>query len=285
MLAALASGAHGASLRFLVMGDWGGQGKAPYTEAGQRQAAEGMGHVAGALGAQFGFGLGDNFYSAGIPTDEHDARFRETFEDVYTAPSLQIPFYMVVGNHDHGGNVTAQVAYSQHSARWRMPGLWYSFSQHFEAESTSRTITVDFVMIDTVTLSGNTDDNRNPFDQPPGPANPLRADDQWTFIEQQLAASKADYLWVGGHYPGTCAVCQSLSVAAHILSMLWYRTVWSGCSHGPTKKLVDKLKPLLIKYGATGYMCGHDHCQSYIVDEKIHYVLTGNGDNCCYKVH
>ena len=29
-------------------------------------------------------------------------RFKKTFEDVYTAPSLQnIPFHVIAGNHDH----------------------------------------------------------------------------------------------------------------------------------------------------------------------------------------
>jgi acid phosphatase/tartrate-resistant acid phosphatase type 5 len=36
---------------------------------------------------------------------------------------------------------------------------------------------------------------------------------------------------VGGHYP-----------------------VWSGCSHGPDATLQAKLKPLLEKYHASGYM-------------------------------
>ena len=50
---------------------------------------------------------------------------------------------------------------------------------------------------------------------------------------------------VGGHYP-----------------------VWTGCAHAPTPVLVAKLKPLLEKYHATGYMCGHDHCEEYI-DEGL----------------
>jgi hypothetical protein len=44
-------------------------------------------------------------------------------------------------------------------------------------------------------------------------------------IENTLAASTADFLIVGGHYP-----------------------VWSVCEHGPTTVLVNQLKPLLEKY-------------------------------------
>jgi hypothetical protein len=79
------------------------------------------------------------------------------------------------------------------------------------------------------------------------------ADDQWTWIQQTLANSTADYLWVTGHYP-----------------------VWSVCEHGPTQQLVDQLKPMLEQYKVTGYASGHDHCLEYL-DEGLGvvYVLSG----------
>jgi tartrate-resistant acid phosphatase type 5 len=80
------------------------------------------------------------------------------------------------------------------------------------------------------------------------PGSPLPEDAptkkaQLEWLEAQMAASTADYLWVGGHYP-----------------------VWSGCEHGNTLELHVDLKPLLEKYHATGYMSGHDHCEEYIDD-------------------
>ncbi|EGD77126.1 type 5 acid phosphatase [Salpingoeca rosetta] len=219
-----------------------------------------MAKVAKDINAQFVLALGDNFYTTGIQGDEHNFRFRATFEDVYTDDSLQIPFYVVAGNHDHLGNITAQIEYSKISSRWTMPDTHYKRTFSFNSGKGGNT-TLDLIMIDTVLLAGNSDLLPDKFGELPGPADPELAETQWQFIEQSIKESTADYLWVGGHYP-----------------------VWSGCSHGPTAVLVLRLKPLLEQYNATGYVCGHDHCLEHIDEGKGPvYVLTGAGDNCCYK--
>jgi hypothetical protein len=103
------------------------------------------------------------------------------------------------------------------------------------------------LLFDTVIGLGNSDDNEDKFSQLPGPADPPAAAAQWAWLEAAMANSTAEYLWVGGHYP-----------------------VWSACSHGPTQGLVQKLKPMLEKYGAH-YMSGHDHCMVH----KTHTLCIG----------
>ena len=70
-----------------------------------------------------------------------------------------------------------------------------------------------------------------------GPEDWLLAEEQWAWLETELAASSEfDYLLVGGHFP-----------------------VWSIAEHGPTSQLVERLKPLLEKYDVSAYINGHDH--------------------------
>ena len=57
-------------------------------------------------------------YSGTIVYFIGDILQQETFESVYSSPSLQIPWYLIAGNHDHIGNVSAQIEYSKHSHRW-----------------------------------------------------------------------------------------------------------------------------------------------------------------------
>jgi len=227
----LISGSHGLdSLRTFIIGDWGGIDTKPYTTLYERSTAEQMGKMADLYGPQYIFALGDNFYYHGVK-DEHDFRFNVTFESVYTAKSLQVPWHIVAGNHDHYGNATAQIEYSKYSERWNFPSLYYY--KEYEIDAAGHKL--GMVYIDTVTLCGNTQDDQV-YDQPQGPIDQDFANEQWDFIDKSLAASKADYLFVAGHFP-----------------------IFSIAEHGPTKCLVDGLQPLLEKYNANGYMCGHDH--------------------------
>ena len=56
----------------------------------------------------------------------HDPRFNLTFERTYSDKSLQIPWYMIAGNHDHKKNVSAQIAYTKVSERWMFPDFFYT---------------------------------------------------------------------------------------------------------------------------------------------------------------
>lgn len=244
--------------RFVAIGDWGGQSSSPYYNAPEMATAVAMGNFTQRNPVDFVLALGDNYYDDGIPGDATSYRFKDTFEDVFTAPTLQgMPYFAVLGNHDYLGNYTAEVAYTELSARWEMPSTYYTQVIQYNGSNGSP-FTLQLVAIDTVELAGLTS-GEDPTEQPPGPADQVRAQTQIQWIQQTLSTSSADILLVIGHYP-----------------------VFSGCSHGPTLILDLELEPLLEQYGAH-YFSGHDHCQEYMEYKNVSYILTGVGHGCCYS--
>lgn len=104
---------------FVALGDWGRRG-----DIVQRGVAQGMALAAHEIESRFVIAAGDNFYPGGVAsvTDPH---WKQSFEDVYTDAALRTPWYPALGNHDYRGVPQAQVAYTGHSRRWRMPGRYY----------------------------------------------------------------------------------------------------------------------------------------------------------------
>ncbi|XP_065809844.1 tartrate-resistant acid phosphatase type 5a isoform X2 [Labrus bergylta] len=242
------NGTNRTSIKFLAVGDWGGVPYCPYVTAVQKATSREMSKVAEQMGADFVLALGDNFYFRGVDNvDSH--RFKDTFESVYTSESLNIPWYVLAGNHDHAGNVKAQIEYSKISDRWNFPSYYYELNFHIP--NTGKTLTI--IMLDTVMLCGNSNDFLD--QKPKGPRNVSDANRQLVWLQERLALNKADFLLVAGHYP-----------------------VWSVSEHGPTKCLLQKLHPLLNKYKATAYLCGHDHNLQYIEESGVGYVVSGAGN-------
>ncbi|KAF4347975.1 hypothetical protein G4B88_020981 [Cannabis sativa] len=68
-----------------------------------------MGIIGEKLDIDFVISTGDNFYESGL-NGVDDPAFQESFTNIYTAPSLQKPWYTVLGNHDYRGDVEAQLS-------------------------------------------------------------------------------------------------------------------------------------------------------------------------------
>jgi tartrate-resistant acid phosphatase type 5 len=115
------------------------------------------------------------------------------------------------------------------------------------------------IMIDTILMCGNSgfdwETDKTPKFKSAHEAR--QSDSYWEWLEDELIASQDyPYVLVAGHFP-----------------------VWSIAEHGPTKCLVDRLRPLLHKYKVSTYMCGHDHNLQHISDtflnHTVEYVLSG----------
>lgn len=253
------------SLQILTLGDWGGQLTDPYYTQQQVDDAAGMAIVGKKVGVDYVLALGDNFYMKGIPDDVNSIRFQATWNKVYTQDALQVPWFVIAGNHDHYGNVTAQIAYSDVDKRWNYPNNWYTQSWSFSGSEGGDDYHVDVIFFDAVVLAGDSyyDEENDVAYASQGPLDEDLAKDQWAFIEKALNESTADFLFLASHYP-----------------------VYSVCTHGPTGQLVRDLVPLMKAANVTGYLSGHDHCLNHFeVEGEPAYILTGNGHDCCYSVH
>lgn len=118
-----------------------------------------------------------------------------------------------------------------------------------------------FLFIDTVLMCGNTGHDfvhTEPIFE--SSEAELASDSYFAGLERELQGistdEEVDYLFVAGHFP-----------------------VWSIAEHGPTKCLVDRLRPLLHKYNVSAYLSGHDHNLQHIqdtyLDTKVDYILSG----------
>jgi acid phosphatase len=238
------AGAREAGLNFLAVGDWGREGAFHQADVAAR-----MGETASALNARFVISVGDNFYEDGV-TGLDDPQWKASFEDVYSAPSLQVPWYVALGNHDYHGNSQAQIDYTARSRRWRLPARWHALSQ--TAPDGTR---VDIFVLDTSPLiSGYYADG----------AKKVKVAGQDTaaqlaWFDAALAASRADWKIVVGHHP------------------VWPQRESSDGGEGPLPDMLAKVDPILRRHAIPLYLNGHDHDLQHVAVGPTHYVCTGAG--------
>jgi acid phosphatase len=226
-----------ASISFLVVGDWG----KPDMSTNAMEVASRMEKQAEAIDVAFVISTGDNFYERGVASTG-DPLWQTAFEDVYSAPALQVPWYVVLGNHDYNGTPDAELAYALRSRRWNMPARYY-VEQQVLADGTR----ADFFFLDTNMLVDVNLGNRW-FDAG------ADAQEQLEWLDTMLAASPAAWKFVVGHHP-----------------------IYSGGEHGNSQALIDGVLPLLKQHAVQVYINGHDHDLEHIEREGIHFLTSGGG--------
>lgn len=227
---------------FLALGDWGREGARDQTAV-----AAAMAQAASEVGSRFVLSAGDNFYPGGVRS-VRDKHWKESFEDVYSAESLQTPWYSALGNHDYRGKPGAQIRYSAHSRRWNMPHRYYQVDRRVLPDD------LDIFVLDTTPMVGGVGEGIVRLSlgriSIPDPA------EQLVWLDAQLAKSRAGWKVVVGHHP-----------------------IRSGGKHGGSGELKERLEPMLVRYGVQAYICGHDHTLQHVQAGGLHHICTGAGSS------
>jgi len=231
------------ALNFILMGDWGRNG-----EDHQKQVAEQMGKTAADASADFIIAAGDNFYPLGV-ISEYDPLWRYSFEDIYTAFSLQWDWYPVLGNHDYGSNPDAQVAYSKISRRWKMPSRYYSKKFNINGDTTQQVL---IAFIDTTPLI------KNYYSTTSHAVHGQDSTEQKQWLEKTLADSSPNIKWkfVVGHHP-------------------MYTGSDKRRESNDTKGMRRSLESMFKKYNVDAYLAGHDHSLQHIVVDQLDHFVSG----------
>ena len=230
------------ALNFLVIGDWGRKG-----DYHQQFVADRMEEASKTLDAEFVIALGDNFYPNGVASID-DSNWMASFENIYKGYHLEIPWHVVLGNHDYRGNPQAQIDYTNKSQRWHMPSRYYDYD--FEDEDTG--LNVNFLFLDTC-----------PFEKKyyteAAYVNVKTQDStqQIKWIDSIIATKpKADWTIFSGHHP-----------------------LYSGGKRiEDTEQIRNSLQPILKRSNVDAYFAGHEHDLQYIKPQgKTHHFISGAG--------
>ncbi len=226
---------------FVAIGDWGRGG-----DRDQIAIAQAMAQAATELHSRFVISVGDNFYPAGVQSAD-DPQWRTSFENVYTHPALQTPWYAALGNHDYRGHAPAQVAYAKRGGRWRMPAASYVVGS-----ADLGIPDLNLFVLDTTPLVGDHDEAAMRLLH--GRIGLPAPDAQMTWFREALKASRANWKIVVGHHP-----------------------IYSGGHHGSSSLLASRLEPLFKAHGVNAYLCGHDHVLQHIQRDGVAHICTGAG--------
>jgi tartrate-resistant acid phosphatase type 5 len=202
--------------------------------------------------------LGDNWYGA-LEGGANSPRWKEQFEDVYTAQDFPCPAYAILGNHDYQmfpmSKVDAELEYARSGkSRFTMPGRWYTF------EFPAKNPLVTFIALDSNVphADGSTGHGRD------FTLTAQQHAEQLAWLEAQLKRPRSTpYLVVMAHHP-----------------------VYSDGPHGDHATLIRDWDPLFRKYGVQLYLAGHDHDLQHLEFEghPTSFFLSGGGGADLYNL-
>lgn len=214
----------------------------------QKPIAELMGRMAETVGIECVAAIGDVHHFEGVRSTT-DPLWMTNYELIYSHPELMLHWYPTLGNHEYRGNTQAVLDYAKVSARWTMPGRYYT--KVLEDGG----VTVRLVFVDTTPMI---DKYRNDTEKYPD-AGRQDYTRQLQWADSVLSAAKEDWVIVLGHHPIYADTGKDTSERSDMQQRL--------------NKVLTKHKNVAM------YVCGHIHNFQHIRKPgcDIDYVVNTSG--------
>ncbi|CAG8525385.1 13014_t:CDS:2 [Funneliformis mosseae] len=249
-------------LDFLTFGDWSYAKVEEGQEVGnQTKVANVMMKWGESYHSDFVLSVGGNFDEdhEGV-LSVHDEKWNTTWKDVYKGRLAEIPWYIIGGNHDWYGNITAQIDYSlNNDSRFFFPSTFYVRESYFGGSHETKVawihIDTDIFYYDPKELNDTERLHMKQNFEKFGWDNMQTIEDKLKWIEDKLIEQrKTKWIFVVGHHPliGKCL------------------------DHYQMKKL----RSLFEKYRVAAYFAGHNHVlelETTKFNQPVTYFISGAG--------
>jgi predicted MPP superfamily phosphohydrolase len=208
---------------------------------------------------------GDNFYWCGLENTS-DYQIEIDFVRPYDAKELDVTWYSILGNHEYGYNVQAQIDYAKMNKKWVMDDRYYT-----RRVTLAKGHFVTFIFIDTSPCIADYRSTNNKYWDPCGSMYPTCSLDSGT-----------------DDFEGKCGFHENIMTQSCDTQFAWFKAQlakvpkddWLIISGHHAADEIDVLDftGAMQEHGFDLYLNGHAHTLShYAVDGKGAYVTSGAG--------
>jgi len=231
------------ALIFMVASDMGRRGVSD-----QKNVAVLMGKESDFSNIKLVAVAGDPIHDNGVKSVT-DTEWKDKFENIYTASSLmEIPWYVVSGNHEYHGSVQSILDYSKISNRWKAPSRYFTLEKTIDRRGNKCLL----VFIDTAPLI---DKYRTDNDYSDAGEQNLEKELKW--IDSTLAVSTDRWKIVIGHHP-----------------------VYADTDKEESERtdMQKRVGTILESRKADAYICGHIHNFQHLKPEgkSVNYIVNSS---------